>query len=337
MTALRTRDFEAALAFLGDASEIDGPEPFTTELLDRLLELVPGEFATYQQIDLSTGVVSSYVPCSAEGQTAEAEVPWTLSARDLEAISRNPTRRWRRQTGISTGVAMWSRLASRRSRVQYEIDEPHQRAWGIVDHACLALLPSDVQVVWLAFESTGRDFSERDRRLIELLRPHLRARVRAARLRRRVAALEAALESGDDAPALVIAARDGEIEFASTAARRLLEAYFGETNGRLPEAFINRINGDQPRFTAVRNGTRLLVESAGNDGAILLHEEPHVSLTRRERDVLRCIAAGKTTAEAARLLWVTEATVSKHLEHVYRKLGVRNRSAALAKLNGSLS
>ena len=330
MTALRARDFEAALAFLRDSSDVEGSEPFTTELLDRLLELVPCELTTYMQLDFATGVVSSYVPCSAEGQTADSEVPWTLSAEDVVAMSGSLTRTWRRQSGKSTGVASWSELVGRRQRLRYEVAEDVQREWGIVDHACLQLLPSDVRMVWVTFESTGRDFTERDRLLMELLEPHLVARVRAARLRRRIAALEAALDSGDDAPALVITARDGEIEFASTAARRLLEAYFGETNGRLPEPFPNG------RVTVVRNGTRLLVEPAGNDGALLLHEEPDVSLTRRESDVLRCIAAGKTTAETARLLWVTEATVSKHLEHVYRKLGVTSRTAALAKLNGSL-
>ncbi|MBA2372130.1 MAG: helix-turn-helix transcriptional regulator, partial [Chloroflexi bacterium] len=54
------------------------------------------------------------------------------------------------------------------------------------------------------------------------------------------------------------------------------------------------------------------------------------SLTPREIEILSCIAAGKTTGEVARLLWVTPATVCKHLEHTYRKLGVSNRTAPLA-------
>ena len=48
--------------------------------------------------------------------------------------------------------------------------------------------------------------------------------------------------------------------------------------------------------------------------------------------MLRCVAAGKSTAEIARLLWVTPATVSKHVQHVYAKLGVHSRTAALARL-----
>lgn len=48
------------------------------------------------------------------------------------------------------------------------------------------------------------------------------------------------------------------------------------------------------------------------------------------------VAEGLTNAEIARRLWVTPATVGKHLEQVYRKLGVTSRTAALAKLGGSL-
>jgi DNA-binding CsgD family transcriptional regulator len=195
---------------------------------------------------------------------------------------------------------------------------------------------SDVHVAWLSLDSTGHDFTLRDRRVLELLEPHFVTRVGAARLRRCFAAATAALEAGDESPAVLIAARDGEIEYASAAARRLLETYFGETDGRLPQPLAEQRNDGPPAYAAVKDGTGLLVHGAGADGALLLREEPNVALTRRQRDVLRCIAAGKTTVETARLLWVSEATVSKHLEHVYRKLGVTNRTAALAKLNGSL-
>ncbi len=73
---------------------------------------------------------------------------------------------------------------------------------------------------------------------------------------------------------------------------------------------------------------------APSAGAVLVREEaaPPIALTSREQDVLRCVAAGKSTAEIARLLWVTPATVSKHLQHVYEKLGVHSRTAALARL-----
>lgn len=53
-------------------------------------------------------------------------------------------------------------------------------------------------------------------------------------------------------------------------------------------------------------------------------------LSVAELQVLRLVAFGATNLDVARRLSVSEATVRKHLEHVYRKLGVRNRTAAAA-------
>jgi DNA-binding NarL/FixJ family response regulator len=51
-------------------------------------------------------------------------------------------------------------------------------------------------------------------------------------------------------------------------------------------------------------------------------------LTRREAEILRLAAEGRSNSELARLLWVTEQTVKFHLSNVYRKLGVGNRTEA---------
>ncbi|NUR30191.1 MAG: response regulator transcription factor [Catenulispora sp.] len=58
---------------------------------------------------------------------------------------------------------------------------------------------------------------------------------------------------------------------------------------------------------------------------------PTESLTDRELEVLRLIASGSTNREAARTLFISEATVKTHLLHVYAKLGVRDRAAAVAE------
>lgn len=52
-------------------------------------------------------------------------------------------------------------------------------------------------------------------------------------------------------------------------------------------------------------------------------------LTDREIEVLAAIAKGGTNREVARELLVSEATVKTHLLHLYQKLGVRDRAAAV--------
>ena len=54
-------------------------------------------------------------------------------------------------------------------------------------------------------------------------------------------------------------------------------------------------------------------------------------LTAREIEVLRHIADGNTNAETARALHISTATVKTHLLHVYAKLGVSDRAAAVAQ------
>ena len=60
-----------------------------------------------------------------------------------------------------------------------------------------------------------------------------------------------------------------------------------------------------------------------------------VSLTITERRILCDVAAGFSNAEIAEDYSVAVSTVRKHLENAYRKLGVTNRMAAIARLRGS--
>ncbi|MBK0870160.1 response regulator transcription factor [Saccharopolyspora sp. HNM0986] len=57
---------------------------------------------------------------------------------------------------------------------------------------------------------------------------------------------------------------------------------------------------------------------------------PGTSLSRRELDVLQLLADGLSNAEISRRLYLSQATVKTHLVHIYDKLGVESRTAALA-------
>jgi DNA-binding CsgD family transcriptional regulator len=58
-------------------------------------------------------------------------------------------------------------------------------------------------------------------------------------------------------------------------------------------------------------------------------------LTPREREVLCWLATGKTDPDIAALLGISVRTVHKHLEHIYVKLGVETRTAAVMRALGA--
>ncbi|MBI9001164.1 response regulator transcription factor [Corynebacterium sp. CCM 8835] len=57
---------------------------------------------------------------------------------------------------------------------------------------------------------------------------------------------------------------------------------------------------------------------------------PRTSLTPRELEVLKLVAAGSSNREIGKVLFLSEATVKSHLVHIYDKLGVRSRTSAVA-------
>lgn len=69
-----------------------------------------------------------------------------------------------------------------------------------------------------------------------------------------------------------------------------------------------------------------LTESHAVQGVALLEEK--LGLTSREAQVLMWVCNGKTNWEIGMILEVSPRTVNKHLEQIYRKLGVQNRTAA---------
>jgi DNA-binding CsgD family transcriptional regulator len=140
-----------------------------------------------------------------------------------------------------------------------------------------------------------------------------------------------AFASGDAAGALPI------LREAFTEWQRL-EAPYEAARTRVLLGRTCRALGDDDGFTFELETAREAFEQlgAGPDVAaidVLLGRTTATAmhgLTARELDVLRLVAAGKSNKEIAAELVISEHTVARHLQNVFRKLDVQSRTAASA-------
>jgi DNA-binding CsgD family transcriptional regulator len=215
--------------------------------------------------------------------------------------------------------------------------------------------PSLVTAVFLDRSGT-RDFGERDRLLLNVLRPHLNQSYQNAvvvsAMRDQIASVEQGLEPIDGGLALLDT--DGRLRLTTPLARRWLDEFFGAhaTGASLPDPIARWIArhdsacpDDLPPpmtpFVVEGEASSLVVRLLSHNAhrflvlqkqarAVAAKSLGALGLSGREAEVMTWVAQGKTNAETAAILKLSRRTVDKHLEHIFRKLGVETRMAAAA-------
>lgn len=328
MAKLTGRDAERFLRFLAAADGLAGDQPFAPRFLEELGGLVHADRVTYVEQDQVRQRTPLMVNRTGEAWTEEP----TASFWDI--ADEHPVCRRRHDTGNTSALKLSDFVGLRQlrhSRVYAEwfrpLGRPHELSVYLVP------APPSYSKMVIFGRAPGRDFTERDRLLLDLLQPHFGRLWRAAHVRRRLRAALTALEGEDEhqAQGVIVLAPGGRIEVVSPAARRLIREYFHmPCQTELPPELREWLESGARTNERQRNGRRLRIERS--DGALLLEEtRPELGLTARESEILTWVARGKTNREIAELLWIAPTTVRKHLENVYAKLGVRTRTAAVAR------
>lgn len=199
---------------------------------------------------------------------------------------------------------------------------------------------SDTESIIKGFAAGGVDYVTKPIRLDELL-ARMKTHIGNARLTQ---SARTALDSTGQF--LVAADRHGALRWATPQAQRLL-AELGASptwlEARLPQ-FITRLEAtnralaidelDRPfelhYLGKIGNDELLLrlVKRGGRPAAERLRTA--FGLTEREAEVLLWVGNGKANREIAVILAMSPRTVNKHLEQIFRKLGVENRTSAAA-------
>lgn len=150
-------------------------------------------------------------------------------------------------------------------------------------------------------------------------------------------------------------AADGKLVWQTPLARDLLMRYYGTSAPQTPEPVLNWLRRHmveaerqiEPPRLAVEFGPRrltfrlhqqtgdgdgsadwLIVMREISDDAVVEAMSLSFKLTAREAEVLYWVVKGKTNRDIGDILGSSPATVKKHLERVYAKLGVETRTAA---------
>jgi DNA-binding CsgD family transcriptional regulator len=294
---VRNGAISAQARLLAAVSELDAsPAPATEVAAGRLAEvvgaLVPGEISI---VTLNRwGAVTN----------VQLEIEWRpLNARDLA--------RWR-TTG--TGLVM---------RPTIDYGQYWLPSFGIENMV-------GVHVDWpdhcssLATYRAGSDFSDRDIRLLDQLRPV------ATRLLRRAAARALAAPA---ASAWGLTPREAEVfAFAGVglslpSIASVLGLSVGTVRTHLGKAYTK--SAVRSRAAATSALLDLVEPTALGEAGRGLVPGRRVPLTRREIAVLRIAATGRTTSAIASVAGISTETAKTHLANAYRKLGVQNRSQAL--------
>jgi DNA-binding CsgD family transcriptional regulator/GAF domain-containing protein len=336
---LPERELQGLLEILGEVHHAEDLPSFRSALLDVVPRVIPNAYTSYNEI-------------GADGTPLVTIVTPRPEARWLEQWGRFGHQNPLVQRYLETRDPRAHRLSDVIEHADFrELDLYREVFVPLgVEHQLAVTLPAPPRLLIGLALADERDFTDGERRILDLARPHLIQAHANASLRERLHDVLAAVESGldDSGEALVVVDRFGRIEFASSSGRTAVELLSDRAhpNGsHLPPPLREATEPGWPahvvldppagdplvvrRMARTRGTATVLVFERGIRGTSRELLEA-LGLSPREAEVLQAMMRGRGTAAIAVELGVSPRTVSKHAERIYTKLGVHDRVAAVS-------
>ena len=330
---LRTQDLRVVLDLVAHVSDAPSLDEYAARGAQGLFDAVRCDIASYNEMDPVHGRALT-VAVPAESLWDEAEEILARHVREHPIVVHYAT------TGDTTVRTLSDFVTRRRFHHTGLYDELYRPISGEYLAAMNLALPAPVVAGFGLFRST-RDFGARERRMLDVLGPHLARAYRQVVERVALGALEGAL--AEEGRAAIVLAGKNRPGYATPGVARTLDAWFGGGTDTLPaplERWLRNGASEASPLVLERDGTRLetrLLELSGSRVLVLRERRAapsgdvlaQLGLSPREAEVLALVADGRTNADIGRALVVSPRTVKKHLESVYEKLGVHSRAGAV--------
>lgn len=343
MVVLKDADLAALADIAAMVPRFADTERFGEAILAPLRRLIPADSITYNEIDTRR-----------RHNSVAVDPPDALDGNDPAVfqryVSQHPIVAYSRRTGNGDARTISDFVDQRQFR-RTDLYANYFRPAHVEHQIAITLSYGPSFLVGVALNRAAHDFTEEERDRLNLARGQLVAGYRAARAAQEhsivLEAMDLALE--DHNRGVIIARTDGRVVFASPTAQRLLATHRGLRIGpgqQLP-ARLAALAASAPtrcRPIMLRGQGAILYASVMTspdphqriivvDGRTVGEPAPLVAvgLSRREHQVIELVAAGRSNSEIAEHLAVSVRTIHKHLEHIYPKLGVHDRSGAVTR------
>ena len=354
--ALRERDVEALNHFLEKLADVRSVVEFQKTTVESIPSVVPSDVTAWNEVDPATGSLANPVifPEPPDWQTAkEPELRQAFAAH----IHEHPVVQYQQRTGDGRPRTI-SDFLSQESFHRTMLYRSCYSFLGTEDQLAIGL-PDPNLIVAITLTRGWQEFDERDRLLMNLMRPHIVQGLRNAQSLDRVRRLEASLESHleDSGEGLVFLSEDNHVEYASATAVRVLTRWLGNwQEDALPQSLGKWITGGiglssrtathpvAPPWPLIlqRHGRQLTIRripSQEDPGIVLVVTErtmdpdiagtlARLGLTPRQIQVLELAIQGKSNASISRELGISTSTVESHMTLALARLGVESRTAA---------
>jgi DNA-binding CsgD family transcriptional regulator len=355
VTKLTDSDLDDVLNLIGDIHRVDDIEDFSDVALEGVESLVASDITSFNELDPAADRLVF--------KTRPLDLAYPADAGELFAhlAHTHPL-----VTHVaSSGDGSARKISDFCTTEQFHASPLYEGLYGplgVEYQMAINLTTPRPIIVAIAANRCTRDFDERDRAVLNVVRPHIAQAWRNSRdrhqLRHTLRATSAALvETGRGIVVLSNPPQD-----LTPGAMVLLYRYFGRP-GRISvlpdrvESWLAHLRDphrdalEPARPLSARQGERKLVirhlpASGATHDALVLHEQSAVpevprlgelGLSAREAEILALVATGATNARIGEQLHLATGTIKKHLDNIYMKLGVTGRVQATALLTDTMA